>query len=61
MDLLSTGCQDDDDTPVVSPYNITGGFECDISPAAMSPAPSDLDNLEDDATLSTPFQLQGPV
>lgn len=37
----------------MSPFNLTGGFDDGPSPSA-----SDLDNLEDDAPLSAPFDMR---
>ena len=52
MEFLSTGDHDDNNTSGMSPFNMTGGFD-----DTVSPAPSDLDALSDEAGLTPPFGL----
>ena len=49
---------EDEDTRSISSFHLSGGFG-DVSPAAsVSPAPSDLETLDDDVTV--PFELPSP-
>lgn len=52
MEFLTGGDNDDRNMNNLSPFNLTGGFEDGPSPSA-----SDLDNLEDETPLSTPFEF----
>ena len=49
---------EDEDTRSISSFHLSGGFG-DVSPtASVSPAPSDLETLDDDVTV--PFELPSP-
>ena len=49
---------EEEDTRSISSFHLSGGFG-DVSPtASVSPAPSDLEALDDDVTV--PFELPSP-